>query len=213
LFQNKSVIFVENNDKDFYANLGLSDVVLVCANDRNNVYHKVRTTDYKGLVDRDFLSDDDIDQIKKENPRLSILNYYSVENYLYHPDNLEEYYTANGKSFDKNAYVSGLTLAKNQEKDAFISSIAMERASYAYFGEPEYKDNPKQGRFKSRGENKTESATIASYLNSDEFETWYKVLPMKSYCTQLAERQHVSREELAKTKWFKSKIEEVLKLQ
>jgi AAA15 family ATPase/GTPase len=213
LFQNKSVIFVENNDKDFYANLGLTDTVLVCANDRNSVYHRVRTTDYKGLVDRDFLSDDDIEQIKKENPRLSILNYYSVENYLYHPDNLEEYYISNGKSFDKKVYISGLTSAKNEEKDSIIPSIAMERASYAYFGEPEYNNNPKQRRFKPRDENKAESATIAGYLNSEEFEIYYKVLPMKSYCTQLAERKNISKVELAKTKWFKAKIEDILSIQ
>jgi len=29
---------------------------------------------------------------------------------------------------------------------------------------------------------------------------------MKSYCTQLPQRQHISKNDLAKTEWFKNKI-------
>jgi AAA15 family ATPase/GTPase len=56
----------------------------------------------------------------------------------------------------------------------------------------------------------TQSAVIASYLNSDDLDTYYKVFPMKTYATQLSQRQNISKHELAKTKWFKAKIAALL---
>ena len=83
-----NIYFVENNDSKYYASIGIANSVFISENNRNNVYHKVRSTQFKGIVDRDFLSDDDIIQIRQHYPNLFILNYYSIENYLYHPDNL-----------------------------------------------------------------------------------------------------------------------------
>jgi len=67
-----------------------------------------------------------------------------------------------------------------------------------------------QHRFKNKRENETQSAIVASYLNSNEFDMYYKSLPMKSYCTHLLQRQHIPKSDLAKTKWFKIKMEELL---
>ena len=61
-------------------------------------------------------------------------------------------------------------------------------------------------------ENETQSAIVAGYLNSNEFDTYYKSLPMKSYCTQLPQRQNIPKSDLAKTQWFKAKMEELLHL-
>jgi AAA15 family ATPase/GTPase len=210
LFRQMNIFFVENTDKTFYANLGISNTIFVSENNRNNVYHKVRTTQYQGIVDRDFLSDDDISQIRKYYPNLFILEYYSIENYLYHPDNLAEYYTFKQKTFDKDTYISLLIEAKNQAKNSFISSLALKRTEYPYFGEPEYIGNPLQNRFKNKQENELQASLIAEMLNNDEFEIFYKVLPMKSYCTQLPQRQNISKNELAKTQWFKAKIEQLI---
>ena len=93
-----NIYFVENKDKDYYATVGIANTVFVSDNNRNNVYHKVRATNYRGIVDRDFLSDDDIVQIRQHYPNLTILDYYSIENYLYHSDNLLEYLTT-GQNF------------------------------------------------------------------------------------------------------------------
>ena len=48
-------------------------------------------------------------------------------------------------------------------------------------------------------------------LNSENFETFYKVFPAKDYGTGIKERQNLNRADLARTTWFKSKIEDVLK--
>ena len=210
LFKQMNIYFVENKDKDYYAAIGITNTVFVSDNNRNNVYHKVRATNYNGVVDRDFLSDDDIVQIRKHYPNLNILNYYSLENYLYHPNNLEEYYRVRKKPFDKASYTAQLTEAKNQAKDSFIPTLALKRTEYSYFGEPEHNGSQLQNLFKNKQENEVQSAIVAGYLSSNDFETYYKSLPMKSYCTQLSQRQNISKSDLAKTTWFKVQIEEFL---
>jgi hypothetical protein len=210
LFQQMSIYFVENKDRDYYATVGVPNTVFVSDNNRNNVYHKVRATNYKGIVDRDFLSDDDIVQISLHYPNLTVLNYYSIENYLYHPENLMEYNTSKGKPFDKDEYVTQLTEAKNQAKDKIIPILALKRTEYPYFGEPAYNEKPLQNRFKNSSKNEEQAAIVAGYLNSNDFETYYKVLPMKSYCTQLPQRQNIAKSDLAKTSWFKVAMSQLL---
>jgi len=105
-----------------------------------------------------------------------------------------------------------LTEAKNRAKDTFISTLALKRTEYPYFGEPEYNEKALQNRFKNKRENGEQSAIVAGYLNSNNFDTYYKSLPMKSYCTELPQRQNIPKSDLAKTQWFKTKIEKLLYL-
>ena len=211
LFEKMTIYFVENKDRDYYATVGIPKSVFVPDNNRNNVYHKVRTSDMKGIVDRDFLSNDDIKNIRKQYPSLYILHYYSIENYLYHPDNLEEYNQSKGREFDKNKYIKDLTKAKNEIKDTLSLHIPLSRTSYPYFGEPHFNGNPLQKRFRNEGENIEQSTSVQKYLNSNTFETFYKSLPMKTYCTHLQQRQNIPKSDLVKTKWFKNHIEKLLK--
>ncbi len=210
LFQHMKICFVENLDMRYYASIGIPNTIFVLDNNRDSVYHKVRTTEYHGIIDRDFLSDDDIVQIKKHYPNLCILGYYSIENYLYHPDNLNEYNKSKKLKFNREEYVSELTIAKNQEKSNFLPTIKSDRNSYPFFGESKYDGNTLQKRFKNRAENNEQSITISEYIQSDVFETYYRSLPMKSYCTQIPQRQNISKIELAQTKWFKRQIEEII---
>lgn len=210
LFQQMNIYFVENKDKDYYASIGITNTIFVSDNNRNNVYHKVRTSSFRGIVDRDFLSDDDILQITQRYSNLKILRYYSIENYMYHPDNLEEYFQSKGLPFDKAAYITQLTQAKEEAKGTIALSISLARTGYPYFGEPEYNGTHLQNRFKNHQENLNQCATIGEYLNSNDLETFYKSLPMKSYCTQLPQRQNVSKSDLSKTTWFRNHIQEIL---
>ena len=179
-----NIYFVENKDKDYYASIGVANTIFVSDNNRNNVYHKVRTSNFGGVVDRDFLSDNDITQIGQHYPNLKVLRYYSIENYMYHPDNLEDYFQSKNAQFDKGTYVTQLTQAKEEAKGAIILSISLARTGYPYFGEPEFNGTALQNRFKNNQENLNQSATVGECLNSNDLETFYKSLPMKSYCTQ-----------------------------
>lgn len=211
LFQDKIICFVENLDKLYYADLGLPNTLFISENNRNSVYHKVRTTQYKGIIDRDFLSDEDRKEIRNHYPNLIVLEYYSIENYLYHPDNLEEYYSTNDLPFNKAEYIGLLTDAKNEAKETIIPSLALKRTGYPFFGEPEYNNKPHlQNRFKNKQENEAQSAILATCLNSNAFEIYYPFLPMKTYCTHLPQRQSIPKTDLARTNWFRRRMEGVI---
>jgi predicted ATP-binding protein involved in virulence len=206
-----NIYFVENKDRDYYAAIGLAETIFVSANNRNSVFHKARTSDMKGVVDRYFLTDEDIQLIENEYLNLKILPYYSIENYLYHPDNLQEYYDKKGKIYDKNNYIEQLIVAKNQIKDAIVLQIVSSRGTYPYFGEPIFNKNPVlQNRFKIKEENYAQSAEIQKYLNSNDLELFYKSFQIKIYATQVLQRQNVAKTDLAKTNWFKMQMEKIL---
>lgn len=211
LFRHMRTFFVENKDKEYFATLGMENTVFVSSNNRNSVYHKVRTSEFQGIIDRDFLTDEDIELIHQHYPRLCILLYYSIENYLYHPDNLAEFYKTAHKEFDAALYRTQLTEAKESVKNSIIPTLMLKRTEYPFFGEPEHNGNTLQNRFKNKGENEQQAIAIGNYLNSNEFETFYKALPMKSYCTHLPQRQHIPKSELAQTQWFRAQIKALLR--
>jgi AAA15 family ATPase/GTPase len=210
LFQHLNLFFVENKDRIYYAEVGIPKTVFISDNNRNNVFHKVRTSDMKGIVDRDFLTDDDLQFIRQQYPNLYILPYYSIENYLYHPDNLLEYYQKKQLPYDKNHYIEQLIAAKNEVKDLIILEVVSIRTTYPYFSEPIFNSKPVQNRFKLKQENTLQAVEIQKYLNSNELEIFYKVLQMKIYCTQVPQRQNIAKADLAKTDWFKQQIEKLL---
>jgi predicted ATPase len=211
LFKDLKIVFVENTDRYIYGSIAVDKTIFVPENGRNGVYHKVKTGHNFGIVDRDYLSDEDIELIEGHYANLKVLRYYSIENYLYHPDNMEEYYSSGGKEFDKENYIHQLIEEKNKVKDEIIHKISLTRTTYNYFGEPRYNDKPFQNRFKNKDENFTETSKVASYLQSNDLETFYKAFPMKSYATQLTYRQNVAKTELAKTDWFKEQVKKVLR--
>lgn len=210
LFKGLTVVFVENSDKVIYGSIGIQNTVFIPENGRNGVYHKVKGGNFKGIVDRDFLSDEDIKLIEDNYKSLRILRYYSIENYIFHPDNLEDYYSIIGKEFHKEIYIGELAEEKKRVKDDIIPSLSLKRTEYPYFGEPEFNGKSLQNRFKNKQENILESSKIAAYLNSEKLEIFYSVFPMKTYATQLGYRKNLSRTDLIKTVWFKSQMEKLL---
>jgi len=211
LLAGKRLCFVENNDQSYYASLGLPDLLFAKATNRNNVYHKVLSEPTScGIVDRDFLTDEDIALIRTQYPNLYVLPYYSIENLMYHPNNLAEYYTSKGRAFDFDDYLKQLETHKNAVILTLIPSLALKRTEYPYFGEQAFAGKQMQNRFRNKQENTDQASSLARYIHSDDFETWYKVFPMKSYATDVAQRQHIPKSDLVKTAWFKSQIQGLL---
>jgi predicted ATP-binding protein involved in virulence len=210
LFKDYTIFFVENKDKNFYSALNIPHILFVQANDKKSVYHKAKSGQFNGIIDRDFLTDDDIKEIEKQYTKLKILRFYSIENYLYHPNNLEEYYQSNKISFHKEAYIKNLENEKDIVKDEIKRKLAMVRMSYPFFEEPEHSGKSNQNRFRSGGENLAQVQELEQYLNSPDFNLFYKIFPMKDYATQLKERQGIDRTDLSKTAWFKQQIEQII---
>jgi AAA15 family ATPase/GTPase len=210
LFKDYKIYFVENKDKNYYSALGIPHVIFVQSNNKKSVYHKAKNGEFYGIIDRDFLTDSDIEEIEKQYQKLNILRLYSVENYLYHPSNLTEYYAAQLIAFDEKQYKESIAIEKEKVKAEIIRRLALIRTGYSFFEEPEHNEKSIQKRFKNHNENLLQVADIETYLNSNDFETFYKVFPMKDNATQLKERQNISKSDLAKTNWFKTQIEKII---
>lgn len=214
LFAGYDFVFVENSDKEVYSQIEMPKTIFIRANDKNDVVHKAGEIDsiYKGVVDRDFLSDDDVAQIKAHYKKIYVLEYYSVENYLYHPDNLEEYCRGK-KDFDKQAYINKIVEIKNDRvlNHDLVADIDSARNKYPYFKQQRFNSEKELNkRFKDSDESKVQRAAISQMLKSNDLETFYKVFSMKAYSGSIAEKQHISKVDLSKTNWFKTKIKELL---
>ncbi|MEO6454257.1 MAG: AAA family ATPase [Ginsengibacter sp.] len=212
LFVGFDIYFVENTDQLYYSLSNLPKKLFVPEKGRNAVYHKVKSGEYNGIIDRDYLSDDDITEISKYYPNLKILDYYSIENYLYHPDNIEEYNNRKNLPFDKEFYKAEIKKAKDQVIQELTIKIATIRNSYPFFDDPKFdtKENFNQRRFKNKEENFTNTALVVGYLNSNDFPTFYKSFSIKDHGTHLSERNHPPSE-LAQTTWFRKQIESIVK--
>jgi len=123
---------------------------------------------------------------------------------------LQDYYDSINESFSKESYVKNLIVEKNVVINSLIARISSVRNSYPFFKEPG-SDNALQKRFKPNEENYEQTATITMGLQSDEFKSFYPFLPMKDYCKNLPQRQHIAKTSLAKTAWFKNQIEALIK--
>lgn len=211
LFKGKDVVFVENEDRKYYASLNIVNFLFVPEKNRDGVYHKVKSGHFKGLVDRDLLTDEDIVAIEKEYQNLKILRLYCIENYLFHPDNIEEYVLQPGKAFDKVAYIQKILTEKDALKQELLIKIATIRQGYPYFKEPGKEKSEYRKRFTPDNENFEQSKIIASYLDSKDHNQYLKSFSLKDNCKSLPERKNLNPFELSKTKWFSEQIEKIIK--
>jgi hypothetical protein len=166
--------------------------------DKLGAFYKAKELNLKAIVDRDYLTDDEIALLKNTYPFLSVLPYYSIENLLYHPDNLKEYYGSIDKVFDREAYIEAVKKEKQTELAYISGGIAKARDGYPFF-----KENENARLLKSFREN---YRSIIDLLSSNDFETFFKVLPAKDYGRAIVERQNINKRDLAGTNWFKQVI-------
>ena len=201
--QGRKIIFSEKSDTPFYNDLNISNTFFFVAIDKMDVFHKAKNHQQYGLIDRDYLSDEEVEQIKADYPYLYILPYYSFENLIYHPDNLQEYYTSVGKPFDKELYIQQIVKTKNDERDYLAAGIIQARSGY-----PFYRENENAKKLKHFKEN---YKAIIELLRSDHFENFYKVFPAKDYGKEIIQRQQITSIHLVQTSWFKTQIEITIK--
>jgi predicted ATPase len=197
LFQGKMIIFCENQNDEYYQLLGLDKKIFVGVRDVKDVFLQTKNQPKSfGLRDRDYLTDSEILRIQKKYPNLFILEFYCFENYLYHPDNIQE---INPQGFDYQEYTNDII---NQKNDALLDIVVRlndSRKNYQELGE---------AGINSREDEKV----ITEKLKSDKFEDFYPYFDMKSkFKRQYLEKFGLSPKKLVKTQWFKNQIEKVLK--
>ncbi len=197
LFQDKQKIYCENKNDQYYNLLALQNKIFLPETDKNAVFLRLQNNkenDAFGIIDRDYLSDREREKLMKEFKNIKVLKYYCFENYLYHPDNINELKISD---FDKQEYIKKLIEIKNRENDNIKANLSNSRNSYVFF--------KKNEEFKLKDENLD---YIFKLLNSDELEDFYKVFSMKNKQDLANINKHKS--ELVRTNWFKTKISEIL---
>lgn len=201
ILEGRKIVFSENTDTVIYNNLSMTNTYFFNAIDKGDVFHKAKNLNTLGLIDRDFLNDEELENLSKTYPFLKILPYYSIENLLFHPDNLEEYYLTVKKDFIKVDYINALINLKNQELVDLATGITLARNGY-----PFYKENESSKLLKDFKENLKD---ITKLLKSDDFETFYKVFPAKDYGKSLPQRANLTKINLGRTNWFRNQIEKL----
>lgn len=192
------IIVCENQNASLLNGIGLSKTSFFPEKDSASVFMKVKLNpDFYGLRDRDFLLDTEIEKIQSKYKNYFILEYYCIENYLYHPDNVEE---LNLNGFVKSDYLSEIIKQKNANKNNIISNYKNARKTYQ-----EFKIEAEK-LCDSRLENQ-----IMDYLESNELEVFFKSFSMKDkFNKEMLSKYQLSQIELSETNWFKKRITEVI---
>jgi AAA15 family ATPase/GTPase len=188
IFTDKLLTFCENEDVRFYNSFGLPKRLFLPAKDKNDVYFAAKNNnEYFGIMDKDFLTPQEINLIRQKVPNLCVLKYYSIESYFYHPENLSEAI----ENFDAESYYIHLKQQKYDLYEQIIYGLKQARDSYKVLGFEKIKlKNAKDEIIKS--------------LKSDVFEEFYPYLDMKK---QIARGNfNISETKLIQTKWIKSAI-------
>jgi len=196
LFIGKKIVFCENKNNEYYNLLGIENTIYVGGKASREVFlHIKRDAKNHALRDRDFLTDTEIKAIKKEHPTYHILKYYDFENYIYHPDNIAE---LSPEGFDKNTYIKEIIEQKNKKIKSILMTVVSSRQTYE-----EFKTNDK---LKSN-----DLDSIGEDLESNELERFYKFFDMKDqFNKSTIAKLNLSKEKLVSTKWFKTKIQEII---
>jgi predicted ATPase len=188
------LMLCENHDDKLYNAIGLTDTIFIGRRDRNAVAIEIRGNDrYFGLIDRDYLGDDEIAWIRTQHPRLFVLGYYAIENYLYHPANLAEVVPG----FDVAGYEAEIRRQKQQARDAILVGLQKTREGYELIKTLE------------RDRKRTAEKSIVAALASEELETFYPFFDMKSkFDRRMLAEYRLTRETLARTAWMRAQIEQ-----
>jgi hypothetical protein len=191
------LVIVENkNDEHFNASLGQNGYLFLPANNNREVFLTCKgDKNMIGLRDRDYLRADEIASITAKYANLKFLQYYTFENYIYHPDNIEE---LNFAGFHKEAYILEIINQKNEKLIDIISEIGIARTTYIEFKDAITND----GNLK----------TFNEALQSNVFDEFYPFFNMKKHFNKkyLHQFKYLVAD-LSKTKWFNNNIIEILK--
>lgn len=197
IFKGKKLVVCENQNDEYCNLLGLPDTIFVGVNNSRDVFlHVKRDNSYTSLRDRDFLSDTEIERIQHRFPQHRILKYYAFENYLYHPDNIEE---VNPTEFDKDSYIMEITKQKNNQLLYILTKLVSSRQNYEEFKTDE--------KLKDKDTN-----SIVDDFKSDDFERFYKYFDMKNqFNKNILAPLNLHKQDLVKTNWFKGQIAGLLR--
>ncbi len=197
ILKNYKLVVVENKNDEYYnAALGDKGYLFLPANNNREVFLTIKNDKDKiGLRDRDYLRDDELNLIITDFPNLKILPFYTFENLIYHPENIEE---IGVQGYDIQEYISEIIRQRNEKLISIVAEIGVARSHYIEF---------KEG---IKNDGKVEE--IVKALQSDDFKVFYPYFNMKNHFNKTClSKYNLSVLQLSSTNWFKKIIIETLK--
>lgn len=192
------IVLCEGKNFKLLNNLKLPNMVFSDEHNSVSIFQNIKTRERFCLRDKDYLVDEEVKRLKQVFPKYYILEYYCIENYLYHPDNIEEL-KLNG--FNKNEYIEDITRNKNESFLEIVSNFKGSRKGYKELTENHIK------------EVKNADLLLIDELQSNDFEVFYKHFDMKTkYKRNYLGRYSLTDFKLAKTNWFKDKISLIINI-
>ena len=200
VFPNRNLVLCEGSNAALYNAIDLPGFLFVTARDKNAITIQARALDeFSGLIDRDFLGTEEIREIRRKHPNLFVLGYYSIESYLYHPENIAK---LSPDGFDETVYREAIRTNLMAVRDRLLVNLKRNRNSYEII-----KDF--SGDLKDRAVHEITRAT-----GSAEFEEFYPFLDMKTNRPKdyLADF-NLRPLELATTGWMRDAIGKVIAIE
>jgi len=201
----KKIIYCEGRNAYYYNLIGLHNIEFRGLSDSRAVYLSAKNEpDNFALRDKDFLTKKEIKSLQSKFNNYLILQYYCFENYLYHPNNIDEVVA----HFDKTAYIEEITNQKKAKLMTIVQDYKLSRNAYS--------DLNDDG--KALIDIRPESEIIVA-LESDDFEIYYPYFDMagkkdtdnkKSFDKNYLAKLNLDAKILAQTTWFKQKIGDVI---
>ena len=190
----QQIILCEGEDKRLLDLLRTEEFIFSDELNSVTIFQNVKTGERKCLRDKDYLTTEEVKKLRQKFPKYIILEYYCLENYLYHPDNIEEYV---GKAFNKEQYKSSIVEIKNKKLEHL--QIEKSRKSYLELKENHLKKIDKNAHL-----------SILEELRSENFETFYKHYDMKKHDFSFLNPHNLNKTKLARTNWFNYRILKLL---
>jgi predicted ATPase len=223
----KKILFVEGLNVEIYEQLALEDLVPASRKDAASIINDsvIHPDVVVGLVDRDWLTDEELEELELHYENIRILRYYAVENYLFHPDNLLE--SGAIKTEQEAETLKHYLLEKfnaRQDKGKSPSNTEVFKLESARKHYTWFKDDavtPKRGGNDLRRNFLANTENLLPYFNAEDFETFWKVFRVKTWFFSFTETDYphlvqLNQPEmlikLASTTWFRQQLLSVLRV-
>lgn len=200
------ICYAEGKNNIDLNKLNLNNIKFISANNSRAIFlNAVNEPLNMALRDKDFLTSCEVQKLCKKYPNYRILKFYCFENYLYHPDNIEEAYP----NFDKEGYINDLIYQKNEKLLFIIQDYKKTRESYEDLKNIQYGINICQNI----------EEEIFTSLKSDEINVFFKFFDLagksdqhkkKSYNLNFLMKYNLDKNKLIKTNWLKENFREIL---
>ena len=201
--KNRTSFFCEWNDDKILNNLMLDGVGFIGWLNKTQAFDTAKEKNVnnpKAIIDKDFLTVLEAHLIKQWT-NVVVLDYYCIENYLYHPDNLEEYLTQKQQPFNKDKYKEKIhkTITEQRNNKFHIPHIYSIREKH-YSCILSYLKNV-------TNQTLLPVESIEEDILSEDFERYFPYLSMKENKSKFSELNNLSDKDLSQTVRFKEKIQ------